>query len=394
MSEQILAQKKEASPLTTGLALFSMFFGAGNLIFPLLIGKDVGGNAWYAIAGLGLTAVVVPFLGLATMVLFQGNYYNFFGRIGKVPGIFLFLILQLILGPFGVIPRLVTLMHAMTKPYLLHISLMPFSLFIVILIFLCSFKRERIVHFLGMLTPILLLCIATLVLLGLFGVSPLNPISIPPEKSFFQGLVGGYNTMDLIAAFVFATMILPHFRQEMKIENPALRVKSLYKRMIFPSAIAASLLFLTYCSLCLVSSFHGSSLDASIPPEELLSAIAVKLLGPIGGFIAAMSVALACLTTAVTLTSIFAEFLRKDLCREKMNGYATLTITLVITTIFANLGFKGITAFLTPLLQIVYPGLILLTLLNLSHLLFGWRMVKIPVFCTLTCSAIFYLIYS
>ena len=74
------AQKiRQSSIFTTGLALFSMFFGAGNLVFPLLIGQTVGAeNVWFAIAGLGLTAVIVPFVGLASMLLFQANYYKFF----------------------------------------------------------------------------------------------------------------------------------------------------------------------------------------------------------------------------------------------------------------------------------------------------------------------------
>src|SRR5579859_7269674 len=107
--KQSLQPKSRSSLLTTGLALFSMFFGAGNLIFPLLIGNFAGSNVWFAIAGLGVTAVVVPFLGLAAMVFFQGDLHRFFGRVGKVPGMLLLFLLQLILGPFGVIPRLVTL---------------------------------------------------------------------------------------------------------------------------------------------------------------------------------------------------------------------------------------------------------------------------------------------
>lgn len=148
--QSIPAQKSEQSGLfTTGLALFSMFFGAGNLIFPLIIGKSVGVNVWYAIAGLGLTAVIVPFLGLATMVLFHADYARFFGRIGKVPGIFLLLVLQLILGPFGVIPRLVTLMHATSAHYFGNMSLGLFSVLTAAVIFGCSFQRKRLVGFLG-----------------------------------------------------------------------------------------------------------------------------------------------------------------------------------------------------------------------------------------------------
>ena len=390
--EFALPQKNRRSNLfTAGLAIFSMFFGAGNLIFPLIIGESVGSNVWFAIIGLGLTAVVVPFLGLATMVLFQADYHQFFGRIGKVPGMLLLLLLQLILGPFGVIPRLVTLIHAMASPYLFNQSLMLFSIFIAVVILGCSFKRQKLIGYLGMLTPILLLCIAILVVLGLIDGSSLNPIAPSAGESFLQGLVGGYNTMDLIAAFVFATVVFPHFQQDVAIENPLQRRRSILKKMAFPGMIAASLLLLTYVGLCLISAFHAGTLHTSHPPEQLLNAIAIKLLGPAGGFIAAIAVIVACLTTAMTLTAIFAEYLRKDLCKEKISTPLALIVTLVITTLFANLGFGKISAFLGPVLQIVYPGLILLTILNLLHHLYGLRMVKLPVFLTFACSAIFYL---
>ena len=392
--QSLPAQKTRPSSLfITGLALFSMFFGAGNLIFPLLIGKSVGNNIWFAISGLGLTAVIVPFLGLTTMILFQADYHRFFGRIGKVPGLLLLLLLQLILGPLGVIPRLITLMHAMAGHYLFDIPLVAFSILAALIIFGCSFKRQRLIGFLGtILTPILLLSLAALVFLGLMDGSPLSPESLPAGDSFLQGLLGGYNTMDLIAAFLFATVVLPHFQKETDLEHPLQRRRSLLKKMVFSSLIAAALLFLTYVGLCLISAHHGWTLDPACPPEQMLSAIATKLLGPAGGCIAAIAIITACLTTAMTLASIFADYLRKDLCKEKISPTLALILTLVVATLFANLGFGGIAAFLGPILQVVYPGLILLTVLNLFHSLYGYRMVKWPVFLAFIGSAIIYLI--
>lgn len=380
-----------SSLLTTGLALFSMFFGAGNLIFPLLIGKAVGSQSGFAILGLGLTAVAVPFIGLAAMLLFKADTHQFFGRIGKIPGSALLLLLQLILGPFGVIPRLVTLMHAMAKPYFMDIPLMAFSLLIAGAIYLCSFRRQKLIGYLGALTPILLLCIAALVILG-FAKSPsFQMTSLSAGESFWMGLIGGYNTMDLIAAFMFATVILPHFRAEIAIGSSADRGGALLRKMILPASIAASLLFLTYIGLCLISAFHGETLSGSVPSEQLLSLIAAKLLGPVGALIAAVAVIIACLTTAMTLAVIFSDYFRKDLCKEKISAPVALILTLLITTVFANLGFKGIAAFLGPILQIVYPGLILLTFLNLGHILYGWKVVKLPVFLTFAISTLFYI---
>jgi LIVCS family branched-chain amino acid:cation transporter len=392
IQQQLQTQKTPpASLFTTGLALFSMFFGAGNLIFPLLIGKSIGSNVWYAICGLGLTAVVVPLLGLVAMMLFQADYSRFFGRIGAAPGLLLLLLLQLILGPFGVVPRLITLMHAIAGQYL-NMSLMPFSLLAAGVIFACCFKPNRLIQFLGVvLTPILLLALAALVFFGLAAKTSFAPSSLSAMESLLAGLVGGYNTMDLIAAFLFATVVLPHFQKETHV-NPEANPKSQFKKMLCSSLIAGSLLFLSYVGLCLVSAYHGTALADTCPPEQMLSAIAIQVLGPIGGGIAALAVMTACLTTAITLVSIFANYFRKDLCREKIGGVSALLITLLITTLFANLGFRGISAFLGPILQVVYPGLILLTILNLFHALYGQRMVRLPVFLTFAGSTILYLI--
>ncbi len=385
------APTRRSSVITTGFALFAMFFGAGNLIFPILIGKSVGANAWYAIAGLGITAVLVPFLGLAAMVLFKGNAAAFFGRLGKIPGFMLFLLLQLILGPFGVIPRLMTLMHAAAKSYLGDISLAGFSVVACLVIFACSFKREYLIPLIGrILTPIKLLSLTALVGLGLWGASSMNPSVVSPQESFVQGFLGGYNTMDLIAAFIFAIVILPHFEKEAASELPAQRNRAVLKKMLLSSLIAAGLLLFTYIGLTWVASFHAWKFDDSFPPEEMLGAIAFQVLGPIGGCIAMIAVTFACLTTAITLSSTFADYLHKDICKQKIKPVWALIATLVFAGLFANLQFSGILAFLAPILQVVYPGLILFSGLNILHALYGFKMIKTPVFALFTLAIVYF----
>jgi branched-chain amino acid:cation transporter, LIVCS family len=387
----ITPTKQSSTVITTGLALFAMFFGAGNLIFPILIGKSVGSNVWFAILGLSITAVIVPFLGLAAMMFFKGNAQQFFGRLGKYPGFLLFLILQLILGPFGVIPRLITLMHATSKSYLGDISLPLFSLLTALLIFACSFKKQYLIQLIGtILTPIKLISLGALVVLGLWGSHSLNPTQVSAKSSFLEGFLGGYNTMDLIAAFIFATLILPHFEKESQSELPADRQRAIFKKMLLSSLIAASLLLITYIGLAWVASYHAWKFDPSFPPQEMLGAIAFQILGPIGGCIAMVAVTFACLTTAITLSATFSEYLQKDVSKNKMHPMAALLITLCIAAVIANLQFSGILAILKPILQIIYPGLILLSGLNILHALYGIRMVKTPVFAIFAIGMIYF----
>jgi LIVCS family branched-chain amino acid:cation transporter len=390
-AETIPLQKEQSSSLfTAGFALFSMFFGAGNLIFPLLIGKSVGENWWYAILGLGITAVIVPFLGLAGMIFYKADYHRFFGRIGTIPGSLLLLLLQLILGPFGVIPRLFTLMHAILKPYITDLSLPMFSIAATIVVFLCTFKKQNIIKLLGViLTPILLLSLAGLFLSGMSYPSNVIMNHTSPTDSFLEGLLGGYNTMDLIAAFLFATVVLPYFQKDVTSNVPLHDPHSLSKKLLYSSIIAASLLLFTYTGLSYISAYHAEN-NGGYQSEEILGAIAVKLLGYGGSFVATIAVVTACLTTAISLTSIFADYLRKDLCKNKLSTTTALITTLSITICFANLGFTGINAFLSPILQICYPGLIVLTLLNILHYATGFKMIKTPVFLTFGASALFY----
>ncbi len=378
------------SIFSTGFALFSMFFGAGNLIFPLIIGRATGGNWSYAVFGLALTAVIVPFLGLAGMIFFEANCRRFLDRIGRIPGLLLLLLLQLILGPVGVIPRLFTLMHAILKPYLFDLSLPIFCTIAAIVIFLCSFKKQNLIGILGVfLTPILLFSLICLFSSGVIHKTSIPSFDVTPWNSFLQGLLGGYNTMDLIAAFLFATVVLPHFQNEIILENPENQKKALFKKVFYSSAIAATLLLLTYVGLCFIACYHAPQEEVS---EALLGAIAGKLLGPAGGFVAAITIVTACLTTAITLTLIFADYLRKDIFKDRIQPLMSLALTLLLTTAFANLGFKGIAAFLGPILEICYPGLIVLTILNIFYYFTGFKAIKLPVFITFIASAILYLL--
>jgi len=383
-------QTNEFSLFATGFALFSMFFGAGNLIFPILLGQAVGANWWVAMIGLTLTAVIVPFLGLAGMVFFDADYKRFFGRLGKVPGFLLILLLQLILGPFGVIPRLVTLMHAIIKPYLFDVSLPVFSVFCAGVIFLCCFKRQNLIRILGVvLTPILLLSLALLFLFGFLDRPVLADAPMEATDSFLHGLFVGYNTMDLIAAFLFATVVLPHFQEEVALERPIDKKKALFKKIFATSLIAAALLFFTYIGLSFIAAYHAHTVTYS-SSEELLGAIAYKLLGATGSFFAGTAILTACLTTAITLTLIFADYLQKDLCREKISSMTALIATLFIASCFSNLGFANIAAILGPILQICYPALIVLTVFNILHYTVGLQTIKTPVFLTFLLGAFLY----
>jgi branched-chain amino acid:cation transporter, LIVCS family len=143
--------------LAIGLAMFSMFFGAGNVIFPLAVGQYAGDKSLIAMTGLIISAVMIPFAGMIAMILFNGDYKRFFGRLGWGPGFFLALMIMTLLGPLGSTPRCIALSYSTLKLLFPVLSPILFSLGACLFIFLFAIRKNRWMSLLGyVLTPMLL----------------------------------------------------------------------------------------------------------------------------------------------------------------------------------------------------------------------------------------------
>ena len=334
-----------------------MFFGAGNVIFPLVIGQAAGDKTSCAIAGLLITAVGVPFLGLLAILLFKGNYEKFFSRLGKVPGFVLASFIMLLIGPLGGLPRCIALSYSTVK---LSWPLVPFTLFSLtacLIIFFCTWKKSRVVAVLGKyLTPLLLLGLFVIVMAGLLTAEHLPPSDWTAGHAFKHGLVEGYNTMDLLAAFFFSSIIIKSLLSETNSTDD----KEIFTLALKASGIGAGLLALVYIGFSFVAGFHTEGLVLE-GQGELLGALTLKLLGPYAGLVASITIALACLTTAIALAAVFAEFLQRAVSQGKLSYAQSLFITLVISFGISALEFNGIVAFLSPMLQVIYPALIIYT---------------------------------
>lgn len=379
----------KTNTLATGLAMFSMFFGAGNVVFPLGLGQYAKDHNFYAILGLLITAVGVPFAGLISITLYNGDYKKFFGRIGTVPGFIVSAIILGLIGPFGAIPRCVVLSYSTMKSYLPEgFSLTWFSLISCALIFILTIKRNRIIDILGFfLTPILLASLAIIIIKGLIASPSLEPSGHSKLAVFLQGIKEGYQTMDLLAAFFFSSVVIDCLRKDIDIT-----IQKNYKDTIFlslkASLIGAFLLSLVYIGFSFVAAFYSPLLKET-PQGELPAMIAYHVLGPLA-IAAQVAVILACLTTVIALASVFAEFLHKDIFLDKVGYGESLFITLIITFFISTLNFTGIVNFLQPILQVCYPALIVLCIVNILHKLYHFSWIKTPVFVTFFLSLIAY----
>ncbi len=371
--------------LSTGFAMFSMFFGAGNIIFPLVVGQYAGSHNLFAIFGLILTAVIMPFAGVIAMILYDGNYQRFFGKLGKIPGFLLALIILSLLGPLGSVPRCIALSYSTLKSSFPGLSSIWFSAGACLLVFILAVKKNRLIDLLGkVLTPVLLITLFTIIIKGLL--TPADSIHHfqGNENLFLYGLKEGYQTMDLMAAFFFSSAIITILksRSEQKTEN--INYLSLTMQA---SIVGAILLSVVYIGFSYIASFHAQSLMIT-GNDELLSALTIKIAGPAAGLLACLTISLACLTTAIALSSVFADFIKKEVLQDKISYKGVLAFSLILTFFVSTFEFNGISAFLGPVLEVCYPCLIVLTIANIASCITSYKWVKLPVFTVFALSAL------
>lgn len=346
---------KKIDCFTVGLAIFAMFFGAGNIIFPLALGQIALDKTPWGLSGLLLTAVAVPFMGLFAMFRYKGQIRLFFSRFGQIPGLVVATLVISLLGPFGAAPRCIALAHSTLSLSFPHIRLVLFSAGACVLIFFFAYRKNHLLRLLGyVLSPLKISLLILIVVKGFIEAPEATLISTNGSEisHFWHGLTEGYNTMDLLAAFFFAPIVISSLSHS---EN----------RFVLKScAIGASLLSMIYIGFCYLAYLYAPQLEG-IPNDRLLGALAIEILGPYAGLIVGLTVTFACLTTAIALIAAFTSFMHKEVFKERIGHTSLLFISLITTFGVTTLEFQGMARFLNPILEICYPALILLTFYNL-----------------------------
>lgn len=334
-----------------GFAVFAMFFGAGNLVFPLLLGKS--NPSLLAIIGFLLSSILFPLMGLLAMFRVKGQYKDFFAPMGKTLQIFLSSAIIALIGPFGALPRCLLLAHGAAQFFIPALSLPFFSLLSSLLIFYCSMKKSRVVDVIGyFLTPLLLFSLAIISFKGLISMD--FPIFHETHalQSIYSGFVEGYFMMDLLAALFFSKILLDYFKEG-------------ERQKAFSSAlIGMGLLTIVYLAFGFLGVGYADLL-ANTPTENLMSKISLLVLGSLGGITASIAIFLACLTTALALAEVSANFISEELFRKKVSKAKALIFVLINSFLLSLTKFSGIANFISPILEIFYPFLILLSFYHL-----------------------------
>ncbi len=384
--------------ISVGIAIFTMFFGAGNLVHPITVGMSSGSHLLIGLLGFLITAVCLPLIGLIALILFDGNYNAFFGRLGnkyaKEGAIF---IAMLIIGPLIAVPRIVTLSHTMIAPFLpasLSTITLQSSMFFAI-VFLCitylgAIKENGIIVLLGnIIGPIKIAALAIIIIKGCFSDVTLYPfIPMDTYSVFFKGFFEGYKTLDLLGAIFFSSMTLHLLKHNMRGQQAS--SKQLALLGLQASFIGAALLALFYSGLTLLGYLHGQGMEA-VDPGELFSIVGFKVMGTSGAAIIGVAVFMACLSTSIALCAVFAEYLQY-LVRGHMRFEVALAITVFLCFPLSIFGLKYVLWLASgPIVNIAYPVLIVLTLCNIAYKVWGFKPARTPVLITLVLAILNYM---
>lgn len=359
--------------LPIGLMLFSFFFGAGNFIFPPVLGQAAGDNLLSATIGFCISGVGLPLLGIIAMAINRSdNPDNLASPVHPNFAKALVIICALTIGPFFAIPRTAAVSFdtgilAFVPAGYHDLGMIAYSLFFFLLTYYLSVNPSKIIDNIGkIMTPMLLICLAILIAFVLLD--PLGPTQAAQgdyaEVPFFKGFQEGYNTMDLLAAMLFGAATVNAIESKGILDH-----KLLTRLCIYAGIIAATFLALIYSSLAYTGATSVQAFGIVSNGGQLLNQIAVHYMGNFGKVILALIIFFACITTSIGLTSSISGYFNA-LFNEKIQYQRYVLAISVFSFAVSNVGLSNIIKFSIPVLCMLYPIVIVLVLLNVCSGLF------------------------
>ena len=353
-----------------GLALFSLFFGAGNFIFPPLLGQMAGEHLAIALIGFIVTAVGMPLLGVLVVSLIGNpDPKTLPSRVNKRFALVMMTLVNLTIGPVFAIPRTgAVAFDAGIKPFIsnpewLGTGLLIYSLLFFGMSYYIALNQQSVTDRVGkILTPILLLSL-TLLVVNAF-VSPAGQLQ--PALGNYQtvplseGFKAGYLTMDTLASIVFGVLMLNIIRSKgITSKRETLRFG------LGASAIAATCLIAIYVSLAYLGATSLQVIGQAENGGVILAWAANYYFGTAGNVILAIAFTLACLTTSIGLMCSSATFFTTIF--PKMMYEKWVLWIAIFACIVANIGLTKLIAVSIPVLVLLYPVVIVLIALAFIH---------------------------
>lgn len=344
--------------LVIGFALFAMFFGAGNVLLPPFIGLKTGSSYYMSIIGFVLTGVGLPLLTLLVIFYIDGKYEKLFEPLGKNFSKFLMVAAFLTIGPAIGIPRTAaTTFEIGMKPFFSSLSPIVGSIIFFLINLFFVMKKSNVLDKIGkLLTPTLLVTIVVLIIKGIISPIASTSAGVSPD-AFSQGFLEGYNTVDAVAAVIFAGLVWKSLGQTIS-DKEVLKKTSI--KAAFIAALGLSAIYSGFIYL-------GATSNAPIDIERtaLLNLITKSLLGNYGVALLSIIVSLACLTTSIGLIVSVSSYF-EEVLNYKVKYNVVVLVVISISYAISQLGVDKIINYALPILLVFYPLLITVLFLTLS----------------------------
>lgn len=352
--------------IQTSIMLFGLFFGAGNLIFPPLLGNQAGTSTWLALLGFIITAVLFPLLGAISVGKTDG-LKNLANKVNPIFSIIFTTAIYLSIGPGLGIPRAGSVPFEMAiSPYIsentnINLARLIYTAIFFLVALFVSLKPNKLVKRMGkFMTPVLLFMIFMMFIkIVLMPKQIAEPVLEYANSPITKGFIDGYNTMDAVAGLNFGLVIslaIKGFGIEDK--------KDITKYTIKSGILAGTILLLVYAALSYIGKMSSVSF-AGAENGALILTDSIKLAyGNFGVILLAAIFTLACLTTCIGLITSGSEYFY-SLFKEKLSYETWVIIWTGLSFIFANFGLNTLLAYSVPLLTIIYPVSLLLIVMGI-----------------------------
>lgn len=350
---------KTKEVLVTGFALFSMFFGAGNLILPPFLGFKANADWFLVSLGFAVTAVVIPILGILAHAKLQGTMYDFGVKVSsKFSFVYCLIVYAIVIALPA--PRTAAVTHEMAIAPFFDISSLWTSSIYFFLVFIFTINRAKILDVMGeWLTPIIMVILLAVIGIAIF--SPPHPQGNAAfETPFIAGLLEGYQTFDAIAALVVGGVLIV----SINLKRPA---SFEYNKKLIAKAgwVAGIGLLVVYGGLIYSGAFFSTLFEENATRTQVLSGLSKLTLGNIGNVFLSVLVALACFTTAVGIVTGTADYMKAVFKNSQKAFVVTALLGSLLGVLIGQLDVNYIIDIALPTLMFIYPITVALIMLNI-----------------------------
>ncbi|MDR2458591.1 MAG: branched-chain amino acid transport system II carrier protein [Holosporales bacterium] len=354
--------------IIAGFAIFSMLFGSGNLIFPLTLGREFPANWDMALVGWICAAVVIPLLGYFGAVLFDADHRKYLAPLGKYATAILMFIMMMVAGPFGAVARNVNVSFGGMHVVMPELTNFGFNIVYCILMTLSAWNPGKLIQIIGTIFTPLKFGGVAIVLIGVIFFCDANVVEDTVTgaiEAMSGGFKAGYQTMDLLAGFIMSSTVFLYIKNALP-ESDRSNRNMIIKFCGYACLVGGITLAIAYSGLVYASA-RCSAVLVGVPAEELFTKAAEISMGSWASWFVAIVTAICCLATNVVLTSIFTDYVHKDIFREKISRNMTLAGVGISSFMMSLLGFSGICSILGMILEKVYPALIVFVVVRIAH---------------------------